>query len=76
MRKGEQKRESKKERKRARGRLYVTAKPQVFTSMTFTRNVSEPDGEHLRMQMKLRGLLTGCHPQGMEAASFLVIVAP
>ena len=52
------------------------AKPQVFTSMTFTRNVSEPDGEHLRMQMKLRGLLTGCHPQGMEAASFLVIMAP
>ena len=28
------------------------------------------------MQMKLRGLLTGCHPQGMEAASFFVIVAP
>ena len=28
------------------------------------------------MQMKLRGLLTGCHPQGTEAASFLVVVAP
>jgi len=28
------------------------------------------------MQMKLRGLLTGCHPQGMEVASFLVVMAP
>ena len=26
--------------------------------------------------MKLRGRLAGCHPQGMEAASFPVIVAP